>query len=105
MLIDGYFEMDRVDKILYWARLIYRHMRWMGESGKDEMGVFDAKLIEGFRQADPDIDALMSPILTYVSRMWLENPAEFLSKANAGMGTPYAVDKEIAEAKFGMRTG
>lgn len=105
MLPNDYAEMTRADKITHWAGVIHRHMRWIGESGKDEMTVFDRELLEDLRSADAEIDALMPAILTYAARMWLEAPAAFVGAANAGMGTSYPVDEELAVARFGIRAG
>ena len=101
MLPSDYADLSRMDKITHWAGVIQRHMRWMGESGKDEMLVFGPKLLADLRSADPSIDALMPAILTYVSRMWLEPPATFLSTVNSRMGTDYPVDEALAVMTFG----
>lgn len=102
-LPNGYADMPRLDKATHWAGVILRHMRWMGESGKDEMNVFEPRLLSDLVSSDSAIDVLMPAILTCVARMWLEPPAAFLNAVNDRMGTNYPVDEGMAVARFGMK--
>ena len=104
MLPDGYTDMTRDEKVRYWGGVIYRNMRWAGESGADEMTVFNQRLIDGLKAADPETEQLMPSILTYVARRWLESPATFLDNVNGRLGTHYPVDRTIALAKFTLTT-
>ena len=85
---------------MHWAGLLYRQMRWAGEDGCEETSIFDRNLLQQMRQDEPDIDALMPSILTYLARMWREEPLAFVGRINAQLGTAYAVDEVIAKSQF-----
>lgn len=95
-----YFAKSPDDRALYWVAELYRQMRWAGEDGHEESSIFTPSLLAGMRAHDPDIDALMSPILTRLARMWLEPPEDFLKNVNARLGSSYVVDPVIAKEKF-----
>jgi hypothetical protein len=101
MLPHGYAQMSRDDRVAHWVGWIHRGMRWTGESGTDELAVFEPALLDRLRADDSDIDALMPTILTYLARMWGESPAAFLGQANARMGSRYPVDSAAAAARLG----
>ena len=88
------------DRVAHWAGILYRAMRTTGEDGREEMTIFEPRLLADLRRDEPDIDPMMPSILTYLARMWLTPPHVFLADANARMGTTYAVDDRVAAMKF-----
>jgi len=102
-LASSYEHGSAEDKALYWVGILYRSMRHAGESGCEEITIFTPALLHGMRGDDPQVDALMPFVLTYLARMWLEDPAAFVAQINSKLGTDYPVDRNIADAKFSLR--
>ena len=105
MLPPDYDTWDRNEKVRHWTGNLYRYMRSAGEDGHEEISIFDAALLDRLRRADPTIDTLMPSILTYIARMWLEEPAGFVARANGSMGTLFPVDADIVKMRFGISGG
>jgi hypothetical protein len=93
-------ESSAEDKALHWVGILYRAMRSAGEMGSEEITIFTPDLLTRMRADDPHIDERMPFVLTYLARMWLEDPDVFVTKINSRLGTAYAVDRTIADAKF-----
>src|SRR5690242_19969461 len=88
------------DKALHWVGVLYRSMRVAGECGDEEITIFTPALLAQMRGDDPKVDALMPFALTYLARMWLEDPTAFVARINSQLGTSYAVDTRVAEMPF-----
>jgi hypothetical protein len=91
------------DKALHWVGILYRAMREAGEGGSEEITIFTPDLLAKMRADDPHVDARMPFVLTYLARMWLEDPDAFLARINSRLGTVYPVDRRIAAATFDLR--
>jgi hypothetical protein len=101
MLPADYYKMSPVERINHWIGLIHREMRFAGESGCEEITIFNRTFLDQIRQDEPEIDRYLAPILTRLSFAWATDPVAFIADVNSRMGTRFAYDPIMAAAKLG----
>jgi len=100
MYPENYSEMGQEERLNHWSKVLYNGMRWAGEDGKEEISIFDQKLIRDLRTFDSSIDAILPTVITQLAVMWLEEPEEFVSKVNEQCNTAYTVDISYLNGRF-----
>jgi hypothetical protein len=70
------------EKQAFWAQSIYRYMRWQGESGQDEFGVFTRENYLDWKAKEPQIDLILDFIIKrFPWEMTTQEAREFINKA------------------------
>lgn len=64
-----YNSWSQLQRINYWAEVLYRMRRQAGEDGADEDCVFSSALVEQFKKVEPNIMVLLPAILTELANM------------------------------------
>jgi len=84
-----YEKLTDNEKASYWAGKFHRWMRLCGEDGLEEVDFFEAKIFQQFRDEEPNIDKLMSIILTQLATAWMYDIGKFFLQVNERLETNY----------------
>ena len=71
------------EKVKHWSGSLYRQMRWNGESGYDEYGIYSPEWHAAVLALEPEIDRIMDELF---DRRWGSSwsKAEYLKRISGG---------------------
>jgi hypothetical protein len=80
--MNEYPKKDFNERIEYWSGMLWRQMRFDGESGLDEMGLFTNEAYVYWKKVEPDFDKIFPKVMENLKldpvKVWtlIDSPAD-----------------------------